>query len=163
MRTIAAAFFTVAILATPVAAQEITAAIAGYGSFGLDDLDGSLPIQLEVRLSLPLSSRLALEPFVSVGRSSSTAARNEGFYGAQIRQRIVRLTGPRAYAFVTYGVAGYYSDDNLGPPIGGFFGLGASHRITSWLSLRPEAMLVNYLFVPIGARFLLGITVDVTR
>ena len=81
-----------------------------------------------------------------------------GFYGVQIRQRLMRFTN--AYAFTTYGVAGYYSRDGYEGPLIGHFGFGLKRRVWKHLAFRPEAHLVTYHVVPIGARFVAGLSVD---
>jgi hypothetical protein len=143
-------------------AQELTAAISGYAPFGIDDLDGELPLSAELRFTMPISDRFALEPFVTAGADHSRErAGLEGFYGVQIRQRIARLTN--AYAFATYGVAGYYSRSGYDGPLIGHFGLGLKRRVSRHLAFRPEVHLVTYHVVPIGARFVAGFSVDAGR
>ena len=149
-------------LAARADAQELTAALSAYGPFGIDDLDGGLPVSAELRFTMPMSDRLALEPFVTTGApGGGRSAGREGFYGVQIRQRIARLTGQSAYAFATYGAAGYYSKVGLGPPLIGQFGVGLHKRMSDRLAFRPEIQLVTFHVVPIGARFVAGVSVDV--
>jgi hypothetical protein len=163
MRWFTSTLLCITALASPADAQELTGAVSAYRSFGIDDLNGALPLQAELRVSFPLSDRFALEPFVTAGSSQIPSGVVEGFYGAQIRQRLVRLTGKTAYAFVTYGGTGYYSRHDAVAPILGQFGFGLHKRVSSRLALRPEAVLVTYHVVPIGARFLAGISIDLTR
>jgi hypothetical protein len=160
MRRIAAALFLTVALATPIEAQEVAAALSIYGPFGIDDLDGQLPPSVEVRFTVPLSDRFALEPFVTVGsRRDRRSDGHEGFYGAQIRQRIVRLTGQNIYAFATYGAAAYYSGYGSLPPIIGHVGFGLRQRLLEHLAFRPEVQLVTFHVVPIGARFVAGFSI----
>ena len=109
MCRIGAALFLAVTLATPAEAQELAVALSIYGPFGINDLDGKLPPSLEFRFTVPLSNRFSLEPFVTVGSSRDRrSAGPEGFYGAQIRQRIGGF-GKDVYPFASYGAAAYYS------------------------------------------------------
>jgi hypothetical protein len=85
------------------------------------------------------------------------------FYGVQIRHRIASLTREHVYAFATYGAAGYYSASGLNPPIIGYFGLGMHQRLSGRLAFRPEIQLVTFHIVPIGARYVAGMSVDLGR
>jgi len=160
MRTIASTILFATILLGGAAAQELTIAVSHYGSFGLNDLDGQLPVSGELRFSLPISDRFALEPFVTAGSEQGRRrAGSEGFYGAQIRQRLRRLTSPSRYAFVTYGAAGYYSTSGAYPPVIGFFGVGMQQGISKRVSFRPEVQLISFHVVPIGYRLVAGVAV----
>ena len=66
----AATFLLLASLATPAMAQELTAMVATYGPFGLNDLDGDLPTSAELRVTVPISKTLAVEPFGTAGRAA---------------------------------------------------------------------------------------------
>ena len=62
--------------------------------------------------------------------------RRRGFLrNAEIRQRIIRFTN--AYAFATYGVAGYYSPSGYEGPVIGHFGFGLNQRVSKHLAFRP--------------------------
>jgi hypothetical protein len=163
MRWFTSTLLFITALASPAGAQELAAAVSAYRSFGIDDLNGALPLQAEVQVSFPLSDRFAFEPFVTVGSSQLRSGAVEGFYGAQIRQRIARLTTSSAYAFVTYGAAGYYSGYGIDPPISGQFGFGLHKRLSPRMALRPEVVLVTLHVMPIGARFLIGMSIDLAR
>ena len=141
-------------------AQEISASFSAYAPFGVDDLDGSLPPSAELRFSVPLSHRFAVEPFVTLGRDGGQrSAGLEGFYGAQIRHRIAALTRKDVYAFATYGAAAYYSRYGSSPFIIGHFGFGMHQQLTRHLAFRPEVQFVTFHIVPIGARYVAGLTV----
>ena len=151
-------------LADLAQAQEVTTSIAAYAPFGIDDLDESLPLSLELRGTVPLSDRFAVEPFVSAGsRSRRPSEAPEGLYGVQVRQRIVALTGDETHAYAMYGAAGYYSRSGFLPPLIGLVGFGLHQRVASHIALRAEVQLVTYLFVPVGARFLAGAALDLGR
>src|SRR5688572_7145737 len=107
MRTIAIALLFTFTLTALGEAQEITAGLSGYTPFGLDDLDGGLPVSAEVRITIPVSRNFAIEPFVTAGPDQARGTGLEGFYGLQIRHVIARFDA--AYVFATYGAAGYYS------------------------------------------------------
>ena len=160
MRRVAATLLLVIALAAPAEGQALTVGLSAYRSFGIDDLDGELPLSAEFRVTVPISDRFALEPFIVAGsHSSRRKAGLEGFYGAQIRQRIVPFTRKSSYAFVTYGAAAYYSNystfESPGPIIG-HFGLGLRLRVSEHLAFRPEVHLVTFHVVPIGARLVAG-------
>jgi hypothetical protein len=164
MRTIAAALLLAIGFATSAEAQELGAAVSIYGPFGIDDLDGGFPPSASVRFTVPLSDRLALEPFVTVGsRRNRRSAGLEGFYGAQVRQRIVTLTGEDVYLFATYGAAAYYSQYGSLAPVFGQLGFGLHQRVSERLAFRPEIQLVTFYVIPIGARVLAGLSVDLGR
>jgi hypothetical protein len=168
MRRIAAILPFAIPLAAAAEAQELTAALSAYSPFGINDLDGELPLSAEFRFTMSISDRFALEPFVTVGsHRSRRRAGPEGFFGAQVRQRIVRFTSKNVYAFATlfatYGAAACYSGFGSYPPVIGHFGFGLHQRVSDYLAFRPEAQLVTFHVVPIGARFVAGVSVDVGR
>ena len=164
MRNIASTLFVLMALGAPAAAQELTVSVAAYRSFGLDDLDGELPMQTEFRVAFALSDRFALEPFVDViVRPELRPHGPKGLYGIQVRQRIRALTGERTSAFATYGAAGAYSSAGVDPPIAGTFGFGMRRKIGAHLLFRPEVQLLTFHVVPIGARVVAGISVGAQR
>jgi hypothetical protein len=145
-------------------AQELTASVWGYAPFGINDLGGELPPSAEIRVTLPLSERLSLEPFVTVGRHGNRrGAGVEGFYGAQIRHRIGRFTSDSTYAFGTYGVGAYYSTYGSLPPIIGHFGVGVHHRLFGPAAVRAEVQMLTFHVVPIGARYAAGFSLALGR
>ena len=158
-RTAATLLFAIG-LAGAAEGQELTAAVSAYRPFGIDDLDGELPLSAEFRFTIAISDRFALEPFVTVG---SQAAGPEGFIGAQVRQRIVRFPNRNLYAFATYGAAAYYSRFGFCPPIIGHVGFGLHQRVSRFLAFRPEVQLVTFHVVPIGARLVAGVSLDVGK
>ena len=157
MCRIAAALLLTVALATPADAQEVAVALSVYGPFGIDDLDGTLPPSVEFRFTVPLSDRFSLEPFVTVGSHlDRPSAGPEGFYGAQIRQRIGRVTGTDVHLFASYGAAAYYSKSGSAAPIFGHIGFGLRQRLSKHFAFRPEVQLVTFHVIPIGARFVAG-------
>jgi hypothetical protein len=163
MGRIAPALLVAITCAASAGAQELGAALSIYQPFGLDDLDGALPPSAEFRISIPVSRRFALEPFVTIGRNAKGSAGPEGFYGLQIRQRVVSLDKERTYAFATYGLAAYYSRYASLAPVIGQLGFGLHQRLSGRLAFRPEVQLVTYHVVPIGARLVAGLAVDLAR
>jgi hypothetical protein len=157
MRRFAVAILLLTAVGAGAEAQELTVAVSAYRPLEVDDLDGRLPISAEVRLTVPVSARFAIEPFATVGSDSRRVADVEGFYGAQVRQRIVRLSTKNGVAFVTYGMAAYYSRYESIPPIFGHVGIGLHRRVAKYLAFRPE-LLVTIAVVPIGARFVGGLS-----
>jgi hypothetical protein len=139
-------------------AQELTVALSAYRPLGVEDVDARLPISAEVRITVPVPGRFAIEPFATVGSDSRRVADAEGFFGAQVRQRIVRLRTKNGFAFATYGVAAYYSRFDSSPPIVGHVGFGLHRRVSKYLAFRPEVQLVTIAVVPIGARFVGGLS-----
>ena len=159
MRKIATTLLFIGVFAAVGEAQELTAAASAYASFGLDDLDGTLPLSAELRFTMPVSERFALEPFVTAGEDRRRRSPGlEGFYGLQIRQRI----GPVAngFLFATYGVAGYYSKYGYDGPVIGHFGFGLKQRLSEHLAFRPEVHLITVGVIPVGVRLVAGFTVD---
>jgi hypothetical protein len=161
MRTGSAALLLTAAPSISAEAQEIAGAVSSYAAFGIDDRDGELPLSAELRLTVALSDRFAIEPFITAGwHQGRPSVGPEGFYGAQIRHRIVRLTGKDAFAFVTYGAAAYYSRFGSSQPVSGHFGFGLRRRMSERLAFRSEVQLVTFHIVPIGARFIAGFPID---
>src|SRR3989442_13941116 len=103
-----ATFILAVTLAAAARAQGVTASVATYGTFGVGDLDGDLPTSAELRLTIPISEKQAIEPFVTVRPFHNRAGSAfEGLYGAQIRGRFgPPLADRRGYVFATYGAAG---------------------------------------------------------
>ena len=140
--TVAVLLLTVGI-ARPATGQELTIGPAAYSQFVTDDLSKfGRPLMAEVRLSYPLSDRFAFEPFIDVPSR---------MVGAQIRQRLVRLTTRKgSYAFVNYGAA---------TPIIGHVGFGWHQRLSDRLAFRPEVRLVTFHVVPVGVLLAGGVSV----
>jgi hypothetical protein len=155
MRTIATAFLLALVFVGSAQAQELTVGITGYKPFGIGDLDGKMPVSAELRFTFPESGRIAMEPFVTIGKQERFG--NKGFYGFQIRQRLNQSV--RNQVFITYGVGGDYARDGLGIPIAGFFGVGLKRQLLTHLAVRPEVQLVTFHVVPIGARVVVGLSV----
>jgi hypothetical protein len=160
MRKMLSTVLIVVAMSTAGNAQELTVAFSAYTPFGLDDLDGELPLSAELRVTVPISERFAIEPFVTAGRRIDMMG-TEGFYGLQIRQRVVSFTN--AYVFAAYGVSGYYSRTGYEGPIIGQFGIGLNQRMWKRLAFRPEVQVVTFHVVPIGARFVAGLSVNAGR
>ena len=140
-------------------AQELTTAASTYASFGFDDLDGTLPLSAELRFTMPVSEKFALEPFVTLGESGGRHRSGlEGFYGLQVRQRIGFVAN--GFMFATYGVAGYYSKYGYDGPVIGHFGFGLKERLSEHLVFRPEVHFVTVGVIPVGARFVAGFSID---
>jgi hypothetical protein len=159
MCRIAAALLFAGALATPAEAQEMAVALSIYGPFGIDDLDGTLPVSAEFRFTVQLSDRFSLEPFVTVGSYRDRRSGPEGFYGAQVRQGLGRFRGKDVYPFVSYGASGYYSKSTSSAPIFGHLGFGLRQRLSEHLAFRPEVQLVTLHVLPIGARFVVGVSI----
>ena len=155
MRKVAAIFlFAMAVAATPDA-QELAASISSYTPFGIDDLDAKLPVSAELRVTFPISDRFALEPFVTKGTTQHFG--NEGFYGLQVRQLLIRSL--QTDVFVTYGVAALYARARVSAPYIGDFGAGLKWRVLKHLAIRPEVHLITFRVIPVGARLGLGVSV----
>lgn len=162
MRTLAIALLFVFSSSVVGEAQEVTAGISGYAPFGIDDLDGELPLSGELRGTIPLSQRFAIEPFVTAGTHGRRQRTDlEGFFGIQIRQ----LVGPPGSGdlFVTYGIAAYYSRSRVEGPAIGHFGIGLRQPLLKHVAFRPEVHIVTYHVIPVGARFVAGLSVGAQR
>lgn len=170
MRRIAATLAFFCALAVSADAQDVTASLSTYIPFGFEDLDGDLPSTLELRVTIPISERFALEPFLTAGsRRTSRGTSPEGFGGVLIRQRLARFTGTNAYGFVTYGAAVYHygfrffprgiDGFETYPAIFGQGGVGLHRRLWDHVAFRPEVQLLTFAVIPIGARFLAGFSV----
>jgi hypothetical protein len=159
MQRILGVLLFVVVFANGAEAQELTVGVTTYTPFGLNDLDGKLPGSAELRVTLPIAGKFALEPFVTAGTTHwAGGRRTEGFYGLQVRQQIVEMTNTSA--FITYGAAGLYSSRGryTGPPIG-HIGFGVRQRVSKHVAFRPEVHLVTFHVVPIGVRFVAGVSV----
>jgi hypothetical protein len=156
-----ATFLLAVTLAATARAQGVTASIATYGTFGLGDLDGDLPTSAELRLTIPISEKQAIEPFVTVRPfHKGLGSAFEGLYGAQILRRVgPPLADRKGYVFATYGAAGSYPLNATDNGVFGLVGLGLHHRVTKRVAVRPEVQLVTFYVVPIGARFSVGLSV----
>jgi hypothetical protein len=164
MCRIAAALVLAVAFARQADAQEVAVALSLYGPFGIDDLDGTLPPSVEVRVTVPLSEKFSLEPFVTIGSDlNRSSVGPEGFYGAQVRQRIARLSRKGVDLFASYGAAAYYSRSLSSAPIIGHVGFGLRQRLSAHLAFRPEVQLVTFHVVPIGARFVAGVSIGPGR
>jgi hypothetical protein len=158
-RTISSVLLALTLAAT-ARAQGVTANVATYGPFGVDDLDGDLPSSVELRLSIPISKKQAVEPFATVWSfRKGPGGHFEGFYGAQIRHRIGPPRPDRnGYVFATYGAAGWYPLYGSDNGVFGLLGVGLHHRLAEHVSLRPEVQLVTFYVIPVGARFTIGLS-----
>ena len=107
MHRTAAQFLLAMSLATGATAQGVTASVATYGPFGVNDLDGDLPTSGELRVTVPASTRLAIEPFASVW---SRRRGTEGLFGVQLRQRKARVLG---FGFLQAGDVGLRAREPL--------------------------------------------------
>ena len=153
-RAVAIVVFVVPVTVSAYA-QEMTASISVYKPFGLYDLDGELPLSTELRLTLPISDRFAVEPHVTIAMHQLAAPGNEGLYGFQIRQLLTK-DAVATRVFVTYGVAGYYWRSRLTAPLSGQFGIAVRQRLLKHLAFRSDVELVTFHVVPIGVRFAAG-------
>jgi hypothetical protein len=158
MRWMAATLVIATTLGAMAEGQEVTVTFSAYVPLGVDDLDGRLPHSAEVRLTVPISDRFAIEPFATVGSHSRRIEDAEGFYGVQIRQRIRKSQSKNGFAFTSYGVTAYYSRFDSDSPIIGQIGFGLHHRVAPHLAFRPELQLVTFTVVPIGVRFVAGLS-----
>lgn len=163
MRHIGRALFFALALAEPADAQEVTTSIWGYRPFPIGDL-GGLPPSLELLVTIPTSDRFAVEPFVTVGWRP-TSRGPEALLGVQVRQRLQRWTTENRFAFASYGGAssvplcssmeGWESY----PAVFGQVGFGLHQLLSEHVAVRPEVQVMTYGPIPIGARFVIGLSV----
>ena len=158
--------FMLLAFAVQVRGQELTVAGVGYRPFGLEDLDGELPPMIEVRYGFPGSPRSVFEIFVAAGsqrRGVARRVRRFAFYGGQVRRRLRGLDSPGGEAFLSLGAAGFISRYESYAPIFGHVGMGVRRRVSPRFAIRPELQLVTIHVVPIGMRFQIGGSVDLSR
>lgn len=158
MRWMTATLAIATVLGATAEGQELTVALWTYHPLGVADLEGRLPPSAEIRLTVPISDRFAVEPFATVGSDSRRIKDAEGFYGVQIRQRIGPSQDKDGFAFTSYGVTAYYSRYESYPPIIGHIGVGLHQRVSTYLAFRPEVQLVVFAVVPIGVRLVAGLS-----
>ena len=147
----------------------IGTAISWWGALGGGD----------VRVTVPLNPRFAVEGFVAI-LAADTRVTN-GAYAVQIKQRLRRGAGPASHAFMTYGVMGgftrYRTDEyrytangspvvipartysSVSPPVIGLIGGGVQRDISRHLAVRVEAQAVMLLVLPVAARLAVGVSV----
>ena len=115
---------------------------------------------IEVGGSFPLSEQVAVEPVVTFDFTSRGPAL-AGLYGAKVRARIPGLTTPDAYAYMTIGGAGLYSSQyGVEFPFMGSVGMGAHKRLSPRVALRSEAVVLTYLYMPVGLKLQLGVAIN---
>lgn len=160
MRTLVLLFLLVAVTAE---AQEVTVSGSTSRDFWADaNLD--LPRSLNVIGTVSFSDRFALEPFWSRGAVTRPHGREGmGLYGVQVRQRISRYSSPQTMTFVTYGIGGYYDARSVRPPLMSVLGAGVRHRLLGRVAVRPEMQVVSFTVMPMGVRFIVGVSVNVGR
>jgi hypothetical protein len=149
---------------TRAGAQELSVGASGYQPFGLDDLDGRLPVAVEARMTLPLSPVLSFEAFATVSRSETPRSRDfVGFVGVQLRRRLLAGSRNARELFITYGAAGYNERTGGEWPILGHVGAGVRQRLAQRVHLRSDLHMVTFHIVPIGLRFVVSTSVDLAR
>jgi hypothetical protein len=137
---------------------------------------------VEVRATVPVSTRFAVEGAVSLGHSDRYLATTEGLYQILVKQRLRSLERGRLRPFLLYGVAGYYARGDVAAakipqpdgtvfdrPAGSFgsvdepyfaaLGGGVDHRTTRHLGVRADAQWITFLGLPAGFRTMVGLSV----
>jgi hypothetical protein len=96
---------------------QIGVGVAHLSMMELDISVGGIRRSPELRLTVPWSSRFALETIVMVsqrhraahyGEATVRSTHTQGLYAFQIRQRLMDGSRGRFESFATYGAAGYY-------------------------------------------------------
>ena len=147
--TSSAGFTLTEMKAAAAQAQQLTASV-GFGTIQAIEVGGSFP----------LSDQVAVEPFATVD-FPSRGPELTGLYGAKVRARIPRLTTPDAYAYMTLGGGGFYSSQyGVEFPFIGSVGMGAHKRLSPRVALRSEAVVLTYLYFPVGLKLQLGVAID---
>jgi hypothetical protein len=150
--------------------------------FVTDDLTEA---SIELRASVPLTPRFALEGLVTIGRrDTGFARRTEGVHIAQIRQRLIRAERGRLRPFLTYGVAGYHahvserpivtqnpdgttttrpaqSYRELDAVVSMALGGGIQYEISRHLALRADVQYLGVLWIPAGLRYSVGLSIPI--
>jgi hypothetical protein len=147
----------------------------------LDDL--SRMVTADVRMTLPLTARFALEGIVTMRRDSAEFShRTLGLYAFQIKQRIARGTSGSVHPFVTYGAAGYYSRisqqevvstlpdgrmevtpaavyTDTDPPVTTLVGGGLQYEFARRVALRIDGQMLMFpVIIPTGTRLSVGVS-----
>jgi len=167
--------------AQPVAARnvEIGAGVGGVLSWYVGGIPGA-----DVRVSVPVSERRAVEGFVGLTPVLDNAT--TGFYGVLVRQRVGRETRSNPETFFSYGVVGGFthyhnpgyqsrapngetvivparSQTVIAPPIIGMIGGGIQQRVAPRLSVRVEGQAIMALILPVGVRVAAGVSVPLGK
>lgn len=153
-----------------------------YGDFSGYDI--SEPTA-DLRVSVPVSPRWAVEGVVMVGRrDAGFHERTEGLYFVQLKQRLYSAERRRLRPFLTYGLAGYYAHvyqpasdiaqpggiiihrpattfRELDPPYATAVGAGVDYRASRWLALRADTQMVSILYLPLLVRSSIGVSIPI--
>jgi hypothetical protein len=136
-----------------------------------------------VRLTIPFARRFAVEGSVGFYTEYEPL---EGFYGVQIKQRIVRASNAETEIFATYGALGWYSfqaartisytyhgttevyhlaaHTDFQPPEVAVVGAGIERRVAARLALRGDVQgLVCVVCPAAGARVSLSVSMPIGR
>ena len=99
MRTIGVGLLLLTIESGTVGqAQELTFGVSAYTPFGIDDLDGELPVSAEARVTIPISDKFAVEPSITAGSDRRRVRPGlEGFAGPRY-PRCLRVLAMRTYS-----------------------------------------------------------------
>ena len=128
----------------------------------------------DFRITKTLSRNFAVEGLVAIGRRNEHfSSLTEGLYLLQVRQRLARVDRDTLHWFLTYGVGGYYAfvkDQRrsahstyrtIDEPYNAFLGVAVQREITSHLAVRADAQIATVVYIPIGSRYSIGLSVPI--
>ncbi len=168
---------------------EFGAAFGRLATTPYEDFLGDGPNEptFDVRATVPLTPRFAVEGLFTVGRSGTEfTTRTEGLFIVQVKQRLESGTRGNFHPFLIYGVAGYWArvsqeevrviDDagrlivspafrytEIDEPVAAVIGGGIQHAFARRAAVRCEAQLVTLLYIPLGARLSAGVSIPIGR
>jgi hypothetical protein len=159
--------------------------VAVHRVLDLESLSRALAVDL--RVTVPTSSRFALEGWISAARHADSGGQTtDGYYTILVKQRLVRATRGGFQPFVTYGAAGWYGHRRFSPrdyrtpdgsmkhipgraltevipPVFAVVGGGIHQELGAHLAVRTDAQLATFLGIPVGARFTASLSIPLGR
>ena len=163
---------------TPV---QIGASLDGF-AFGSAEGGSPMIAVANLRVTAPLSNQFALEAFVSIPRRQYESYL--GFYGFQVKQRIVRASRGRTDVFATYGAMGVFrhspardysytyagqsqinhvpSQNEVILPVLAMVGAGFEQRVARRVAVRVDIQgIVAVVYPVLGVRVSAGVSVPI--
>jgi hypothetical protein len=148
------------------------------------DEGGAALMMPNVRVTIPFGRRFAVEGSVGFYHEFEQI---EGFYGVQIKQRMVRASSAQTEVFATYGALGWYSHErartisytsyngtpetvrlpsrtDFQPPVIAVVGSGMERRVASRLAVRVDVQGFVCVVYPVaGARVVGSVSIPIGR
>jgi len=137
---------------------------------------------VELRATVPVSPRFALEAAVSVGFSDRYLATKEGLYQVLVKQRLRSVERGAFHPFLLYGIAGYWargdvaaadiplpdgtvfhrragSFGSIDEPYLAVLGGGVDYAAARHLGVRADVQWLTFIGLPAGFRTMAGLSV----